>query len=206
MKRLAIILSSLFIFSVTLFAQEQTKSKPTDEMAFETLYHDYGSVVYDADGTYKFVFTNNAKKPLVITNVKSSCGCTVPSWPKEPIQPGEKGSITVKYNTKIPGTFNKSVQVFSTAENSPVKLSIRGKVMARPDDLKSSSSGNNLMNGTRIKEGVVKDNSGMLEENDAIEKEVGMSTNPGTVSKSKELKKTLYQEKLRAEKAEKKIK
>jgi hypothetical protein len=202
MKRLAIFLSLVFVSSVFIFAQEQTKSKSTDEMAFEALSHDYGSVVYDADGTYKFVFTNNAKKPLVITNVKSSCGCTVPSWPKEPIQPGEKGSITVKYNTKIPGTFNKSVQVFSTAENSPVKLSIRGRVMARPDDLKSST-GNNLMNGTKIKEGVRQEqgNSGNVEQLTTSEQEtIGGA---GTLSKSKEARKAEYLKKLEEEKKKK---
>ena len=189
--------------SVVLFAQQENKSKSKDEMAFQTLSHDYGSIVYGADGTYKFVFTNNAKKPLVITNVKSSCGCTVPSWPKEPIQPGEKGSITVKYNTKIPGTFNKSVQVFSTAENSPVKLSIRGKVNARPTDIKSSSNGNNLMNGTKIKEGVRRENT-----NPNMEKQMTTSMEEGTgearqISKSREARKAEYLKKLEEEKKKK---
>jgi len=154
MKRIVFIISLIFMSSVVLVAQQERKVKSNAQMAFASLSHDYGSVVYGADGTYNFTFTNKAEKPIVVTNVKSSCGCTIPSWPKEPIQPGKTGSITVKYNTKLSGSFNKTVQVFSTADNSPVKLSIRGKVNARPSDLKSSKSNTKLLNGTRVKEGV----------------------------------------------------
>jgi hypothetical protein len=142
--------------SMVLLAQQERKVKSNAEMSFTSLSHDYGSIVYGADGTYKFQFTNKAEKQIVITNVKSSCGCTIPSWPKEPIQPGKTGSITVKYNTKLPGSFNKTVQVFSTAKNSPVKLSIRGKVNAKPSDVKNSANSTTLLNGTKVKKGMGK--------------------------------------------------
>lgn len=208
MKRLFLISSLIILSSVLLVAQEEKKAKSTDQMAFETLSHDYGSIVYDADGTYKFKFTNNSDKPIVITNVKSSCGCTIPSWPKEPVQPGEKGSITVKYNTKLPGTFNKTVQVFSTAENSPVKLIIRGKVNAKASDIKSTGGDNNLLNGTRVKEGVNQGNSKSISKSNedvtltASEEKIVGGT--GELSKSKEEKKRLYQEKIEAAKKSKK--
>ena len=92
--------------------------------------HDYGVIEQNGDGTWSFVFKNLGKEPFVINRVRSTCGCTVPEWPKEPIEPGASGEITVIYNTRTTGTFLKSVIVYSTASNSPVKLQIKGKVVA----------------------------------------------------------------------------
>ncbi|MDZ7740844.1 MAG: DUF1573 domain-containing protein [Bacteroidota bacterium] len=77
-----------------------------------------------------FTFTNKGQKPLVLSNVRASCGCTVPQWPREPVAPGEKGEIKVKYNTNRPGSFNKSITVNSNAANSMVRLRIKGQVVA----------------------------------------------------------------------------
>ena len=203
MKRFFFIVSLVLFSSTVVFSQQERESRSSDEMAFETLSHDYGSIVYGADGSYKFVFKNNSQKPLVITNVKSSCGCTVPSWPKEPIQPGDSGSITVKYNTKLPGTFNKSVQVFSTADNSPVKLSIRGKVNAKPSDIKSDNSGNRLMNGTGIKEGVRQENTQTLESQEMTASEEKIIGGTAEISKLKKAKKEAYLKQKEAEKKKK---
>ncbi|MCK5820474.1 MAG: DUF1573 domain-containing protein [Bacteroidales bacterium] len=132
MKRISIILSILLIASSVSFAQKKKgKKKNIDEMSFTQESHDYGTLEYGANGTYKFSFKNTSNKPLVITNVKSSCNCTAPAWSKEPIQSGKSGSITIKYNTNLPGIFNKTVQVFSSAKNSPVRLTIKGKVMPK---------------------------------------------------------------------------
>ena len=90
--------------------------------------HDYGEIMKDSDGTWSFTFKNLGKESIVINRVRSTCGCTVPDWPREPIEPGASGEITVKYNTSTTGTFLKSVFVYSTAANSPVKLQIKGKV------------------------------------------------------------------------------
>jgi hypothetical protein len=136
-----IILTSLVIaLAVTgLFAQTK---KEKDEMVFEKTVngetrHDFGSIVYGADGSVDFVFANEGTKPLVITNVASTCGCTVPTWPKEPIEPGKKGTIAVVYNTKLVGPFNKTIVVYSNANNSPVRISVLGKVNAKPSDIQS---------------------------------------------------------------------
>jgi hypothetical protein len=80
------------------------------------------------DGTCEFIFKNTGKDPLVLKNVRSSCGCTIPQWPKEPIKKGEQGKIKVRYNTRITGTFSKSISVYSNAGNMPVVLVIKGKV------------------------------------------------------------------------------
>ena len=97
-------------------------------ITFAETEHDYGTMKPGADGTYDFVFTNNGSEPLILNNVRSSCGCTVPEWPKEPIPAGEQGVIKVRYNTNITGAFSKSVSVYTNAIKEPVVLIIRGKV------------------------------------------------------------------------------
>ena len=81
--------------------------------------------------SFEFKFTNEGKTPLILNNVRSSCGCTVPSWTKEPVQPGSGGSIKVVYNTASIGAFNKSVTVNSNAVNSTVLLQIKGNVVQK---------------------------------------------------------------------------
>ncbi|MBT3242859.1 MAG: DUF1573 domain-containing protein [Bacteroidetes bacterium] len=132
MKRICLLISIALLSASISFAQKNAKK----ELAFEKESHDYGALEYEGDGTHSFKFKNTSNKPLVITNVKSSCNCTVPTWPKEPIQPGKSGSISVKYNTKIAGTFNKTIQVFSSAKNSPVRLIVKGKVKPHPQRAK----------------------------------------------------------------------
>lgn len=111
--------------------EEKAKDRG-QEIWFEELMHDYGEIEKDSDGTWSFVFKNLGEKAVVINRVRSTCGCAVPEWPKEPIEPGASGEITVIYNTRTTGTFLKSIIVYSTAANSPVKLQIKGKVVA-PD-------------------------------------------------------------------------
>jgi hypothetical protein len=109
--------------------EEKAKNRG-QEIWFEEYMHDYGEIEKDSDGSWSFVFKNLGDEPFVINRVRSTCGCTVPEWPKEPIEPGASGEITVIYNTRTTGTFLKSVIVYSTAANSPVKLQIKGKVVA----------------------------------------------------------------------------
>ncbi len=137
MKQL-VLMSLLIATAVNLLVGQEKKQK--DEMVFSKTVngqtmHDYGSIVFGADGSVDFVFTNEGKNPLVITNVASTCGCTVPTWPKEPVEPGEKDTITVVYNTNLAGPFNKTIVVYSNANNSPVRISIMGKVNAKASDI-----------------------------------------------------------------------
>ena len=106
------------------FAQE---SGPVISFESETI--DYGTIAHKSDGLREFVFTNTGDSPLVITNAKGSCGCTVPIWPREPIAPGESGSIQVRYATDRIGAFTKTVTL-TTNSAQPVKvLTIRGNVL-----------------------------------------------------------------------------
>ena len=126
-------------------AQENKKAKaPADAkvvapklegagIVFETETIDYGTIEHNADGQREFVFTNNGNKPLIISNTQGSCGCTVPTAPKEPIAPGAKGIIGVKYATDRVGAFTKSVTVTSNAEGQATKvLTIKGTVLPDP--------------------------------------------------------------------------
>jgi Protein of unknown function (DUF1573) len=102
-------------------------------MQFETETIDYGTIEQGADGNRQFVLTNNGTEPLLITNAQGSCGCTVPSFPKEPIAPGAKAVIGVKYDTSRPGAINKSVTVTTNIKDNPTKvLLIKGMVNAKP--------------------------------------------------------------------------
>lgn len=101
-------------------------------MVFESETIDYGTIAHNADGKREFVFVNNGNKPLIITSASGSCGCTVPTYPKEPIAPGAKAIIGVKYDTSRAGQpFSKTVTITSNAEGMPSKtLTIKGNVLA----------------------------------------------------------------------------
>lgn len=128
MKKL-IILFFAIAFSSVLLAQNQ--SQTADSIVFVKTTHDYGTIAPESDGSYEFKFTNKGKAPLLINNVQTSCGCTVPEWPREPIPAGKTGSIKVKYDTNRGGSFNKTISVYSNAVNSPVVLTIKGNVQAK---------------------------------------------------------------------------
>lgn len=125
-KRLAIL--SLFCFAACIVFAQKQQNKQNDSIIFTKLIHDYGIIDVGSPAHCEFKFTNKMKKPLVIHNVKPSCGCTIAEWSKEPIAPGKTGVIKLKYNTKIPGTFNKTITVSSNAKNAIVILRIKGNV------------------------------------------------------------------------------
>jgi hypothetical protein len=112
---------SFAIMSLGSFAQS--------EMEFESESHDFGDVKFEVPATYKFEFTNEGSAPLIISGAEGSCGCTVPEYPKAPIMPGKKGEITVTYDAKSKGPFQKSVTVNSNDPESPTTLRIKGNVV-----------------------------------------------------------------------------
>ncbi len=132
MKNIVSIFLIMFMASsLSLFSQEQENTEEVEKpkIEFDKTVHDYGAVDYNGDGNCVFVFKNKGDVPLVLKNVRASCGCTSPKWPKEPVAPGKEGEIQVKYNTRIVGNFTKAVVVYSNAANSPVRLTIKGKVV-----------------------------------------------------------------------------
>jgi hypothetical protein len=125
-KKLAFL--SLFCFAAFVLSAQKKQNHPKDSIIFAALVYDYGTIETGSPGNCVFRFTNTMKKPLVISNVKPSCGCTVANWTKKPVLPGKMGVITLRYNTKIPGTFNKTITVRSNAINGTVILRIKGNV------------------------------------------------------------------------------
>ena len=127
-------LLSLFVSMAfaTINAQEaKTQDQPADgpKIAFTEQEHNYGTLKKGGDGNCEFTFTNEGNEPLILSNVKASCGCTVPTWTKEPIMPGKTGTIKVRYNTNNVGGFTKTITVTCNAVNAPrTTLKIRGKV------------------------------------------------------------------------------
>lgn len=130
MKKSLVIMITLFIASFNIQAQEKAVIAQ-DSIIFQSIVHDYGTMVQGSDGGCEFNFTNKGKAPIILNDVKASCGCTTPEWTRTPVAPGDKGIIKVTYNTNNVGTFNKSITVSSNAINSPVVLSIKGIVTAK---------------------------------------------------------------------------
>ena len=113
-------------FSYTLVHSQEMKP----EISFEKTVIDYGTVNKGDNGVREFVFKNSGNAPLIISNVKSTCGCTIPKKPEKPILPGESEKIQVKYDTKRVGFIRKSITVTSNAASSPTTiLKIKGQVV-----------------------------------------------------------------------------
>lgn len=127
-------LLSMFVSMALTVINAQDVKPETDntdgpKIEFAEQEHNYGTLQKGGDGNCEFVFTNNGNEPLILSNVKASCGCTVPTWTKEPIMPGNTGSIKVRYNTNNIGAFTKTITVTSNAVDQPrLTLKIRGKV------------------------------------------------------------------------------
>ena len=124
------VLSIITLFICFLAFSQEKKAK----IKFEENLIDYGEIEYDSDGKRTFKFTNIGEAPLVFNRISSSCGCTVPKKPDQPINPGESAEIEVEYDTKRIGVFIKAISVSSNAINSNVVLRIKGEVLEDDDD------------------------------------------------------------------------
>lgn len=128
-------MKNIFIIAY-LFVTALTYSQNGPKISFSATDNtiDYGKVYKDVDsGVRTFLFTNTGNEPLIINNVRSSCGCTIPSKPDAPILPGKQGKIDVQYNMAI-GIINKAITVESNAVNVPdgnVLLKLKGEVLVK---------------------------------------------------------------------------
>lgn len=132
MKKVILVMS-LLCFVTLGFSQTEAKAKKEKpkkpEVVFDSLSYNYGKIVKGSPGECTFKFTNKSKSPLILTNVKASCGCTTPSWPKEEIKPKKSGEIQVKYNTNNVGYFTKTISVYTNKQEAPIVLTITGQVV-----------------------------------------------------------------------------
>lgn len=131
MKKLLFI---LFVLLTGAAGYSQTKEEIRKDFTgpdfkFDSEVIDYGDVEKGSDGSRVFKFKNVGKAPLIISNIKSSCGCTVPEKPEKPIMPGETAEIKVKYDTNRSGPFSKSITIASNAFEETKTLSIKGRVL-----------------------------------------------------------------------------
>ena len=128
MKKLIILCSVVFLFaSVTAFKVEEKA-----EFKFEKETHDFGKIPQGKPVSVEFKFTNTGNEPLIITNIESVCGCTVPKYTNTPILKGQTGTITVTYNAAALAPFSKGLTIRSNAK-TPIKLIyIKGEVVASP--------------------------------------------------------------------------
>ena len=110
------------------------ENKTNSTIDFVSKVVDYGIIEHNSDGARKFVFTNNGTEPLLIKNAKGSCGCTVPTWPREAIAPGATAEIGVKYATNRVGKFTKTITLTTNASKKPVILTVKGEVNPAPKE------------------------------------------------------------------------
>lgn len=129
MKKQGILIILFSVLAVFAFAQQRGA-----KISFEKDIHDFGKIKEDG-GTveYEFIFTNTGSEPLVITNVRATCGCTSPTWTQKPVMPGQKGFVKAVFDPRNrPGNFNKSIIISTnTVNNSRAILRITGEVLPR---------------------------------------------------------------------------
>jgi hypothetical protein len=138
---------ALFVFALALSvnagAQENTKKKETPKkettakkkkgLTFTTLEINRENIPYGSEDLFIFEFKNDAKTPAIIQGVQTSCGCTAAEKPVEPVKPGKKSKISVKYDTKREGNFTKTVTITSNV-SEPIILTIRGNVLPKKEN------------------------------------------------------------------------
>lgn len=126
-----LILCFTLLFSCSNLAQDLNDTNDLGVFHFEEEIIDYGTIQQNDNGIRTFTFTNRGRAPIVISKVKTTCGCTVPTYPKQAILPGETGSIEIKYATNRVGKFSKTITVFSNADTKEKKLKIKGNVLGK---------------------------------------------------------------------------
>ncbi|MGI4751263.1 MAG: DUF1573 domain-containing protein [Janthinobacterium lividum] len=124
MKKLMMICAMVMGFAISASAQTDTKA----EFKFVEEKHDFGKVPQGKPVTTDFVYTNIGVEPLILTEVKPTCGCTIADYTKTPVKKGEKGSIKITYNAAVEAPFNKTIVVTSNAKTPTKYLVIVGEV------------------------------------------------------------------------------
>lgn len=112
-----------FLMAVSFASTAQTGTFPVSKFSF-------GKIKQNVPATHTFIFKNDTKKPIIIETATAECGCTTPTYPKEPIMPGKENKIIVTYNAANAGSFTKKVHVKFAGVDTPVDLTIEGEVVA----------------------------------------------------------------------------
>ena len=137
MKQILAIAALAFLVTTGYGQQSAVEAEATPDkqeavagpvMTLESMEVDYGTIEQGSDPLRKVSFTNTGTEPLVISNARGSCGCTVPTWPKEPIAPGESAEIEIRYDTKRLGNINKTVKLTTNDPTGTYVLRVIGKI------------------------------------------------------------------------------
>ena len=139
MRVTALILSFFISFSsfsqsdvVSVKEKNNQVSTSNATIDFESKVVDYGTIAHGSDGNREFTFTNNGSEPLIIKNARASCGCTVPNWSKDPIAPGESGSIDVTFNSSgRSGKQNKAITLTANTNPNRKVINITSEVTSK---------------------------------------------------------------------------
>jgi len=116
------------IFIPVFFLVAVTAGFAQGVMKFKEETHNFGKIPQGTPVTTEFVFTNTGNAPVVLSDVKPTCGCTTPEYTKTPVAPGKTGVIKATFNAAAAGPFNKSITVTSNAEASTISLFLKGEV------------------------------------------------------------------------------
>ncbi len=149
MKRIFTLIVAFGVICAVAFGQNNSNAgTPTSgaKISFEKTTHDFGKIPKGKPVSYQFKFTNTGTEPLTIQNVQKVCGCTVTNWSKNPVLPGQTGTVTAQYNAARVGRFKKPITVISNAVNSPVKLYFEGEVVDQPADSSVPENKNSITN------------------------------------------------------------
>jgi hypothetical protein len=128
MKKILLICAAILGFAFTASAQDSEKA----EFKFNEEKHDFGKIPQGTPVTTIFTFTNIGKEPLILTEVRPTCGCTIADYTKTPVKSGETGTIKITYNAAVAAPFNKTIVVTSNAKTPQKYLNIVGEVVAKP--------------------------------------------------------------------------
>ncbi|TVR88506.1 MAG: DUF1573 domain-containing protein [Saprospirales bacterium] len=118
------------LFAFPLYTDAQTGP----QMTFESTTVDYGEIERGSERIRTVSFTNTGDEPLVITNARGSCGCTVPDYPRDPIQPGESAEFSVNYDTNRMGNINRTIRITTNESGDPHVLMVRGRVVEKKEE------------------------------------------------------------------------
>lgn len=128
MKKIAL----FFTFFILAFANQIQAQDSVPVITFKENSIDFGDIIQGQKVEHTFVLTNTGKQPLIISNVAATCGCTVPSWPKEPVAPGKSAEIKVSFNsTGKVGKQNSVVRIYSNASEPIEKVSLISNVLTK---------------------------------------------------------------------------
>jgi hypothetical protein len=158
MKKLFLLSFVFAAFSMVAVAQstEPTKAEPIEEaapstggpvMSLESNTVDYGTLKQHGEPLRKVSFTNTGTEPLVIKNARGSCGCTVPTWPKEPILPGASADIEIRYATNRLGKINKTVKITTNEGGDPHVIKVVGNILKPEEDESVPASAPSILSG-----------------------------------------------------------